>query len=98
MDPGDTDAAFAAEAEFDHKAERLSKTDPKGKGSHTGEYDALAARGGVDVHPEPSEEEPLLGTSREGQDPDRKGGAEWEGTKEFDGLPWWRKPSVGSLI
>lgn len=53
----------------------------------------------------PSENEPLLGRKKSApqdaaeatQEQDNRGddAPEWPGQREFDGLPWWKKPSVG---
>lgn len=95
MDSRDTDALFAAEADMDHRAMEVEGTRNRKNNIHKGEVDALAANGGVgSVFKKLSdEEEPLLGNSRDGDEPD-KGGHEWEGVKEFDGLPWWKRPMV----
>lgn len=88
MDPNDTDAAFAADAALGVKTEQRAR-----RSTHTGEYDALAARGGIDMEIAESshEETPLLESSSGGQG--RKGST-WQVEKEFEGLPWYRTPSV----
>jgi hypothetical protein len=41
---------------------------------------------------------PLLASGdREEEDNDDRRSTEWEGHADFDGLPWWRKPSVSSF-
>ena len=88
----DSDPAFAAEADMNHKQMR-GKTRRLASG-HSGEEITVAARGGIDSRfvEELGENEPLLGTPKDVPD---QGAGEWEGAKDFEGLPWYKKPSVG---
>lgn len=92
MDHNDTDAAFVAEADMDHKDQRAQRI--KSRTSYTGEQVVVEAQGGIDNRfvDERGEEEPLLGNER--QRKDSSGGAEWHGMAEFEGLPWYKRPSV----
>lgn len=40
-----------------------------------------------------AEESPLLGNNGDGTFGDAEN--TWNGNKDFEGLPWWQKPSVG---
>ena len=98
-DPNDTDAVFVAEAEMDAKALRSRTGRTTSRSSTAGERVAVAARGGIDSRfsEDLGEDQPLLNKAKDGGD-GGGGGAEWIGTKEFDGLPWYKRPSVSVLI
>ncbi len=98
----ETDQAFEAEAELDTLARnRSSSAHSKRKG-----HDAVqAAVGGFGSHEDiESEDAPLLANSPTQKYSDRGGSAyvgdtessppEWSGAHDFDGLPWWKTPSV----
>lgn len=80
----DTDTAFAVQAEIDTKGNVLGS---KGgvavqSGIARAEEDQLPGRDG-------NENTPLLGEGG------GNGGAPaWEGAKDFEGLPWYKRPSV----
>ena len=100
MDPNDTDAIFAAEAEIDSRIVR-TRHGQRDRKSNAGEEAVVAARGGIDstFGDEPGEDEPLLGRSRDDKGRgDSSGGAEWLGIAEFDGLPWHKRPSVSRSV
>lgn len=95
MEP-DADAVFAAEADINHRGMRTRIARARSAG-HDGEIDVLAARGGIDpgLIDKIGEQEPLLGDrNTDGNGGSGSGGAEWPGSKDFDHLPWYKKPSV----
>ena len=96
-EPNDTDAAFIAEAEVDQVA--MSAAKRRVHRGHSGEQVAVAARGGIDSRftEDISEEEPLLGGNKKVGGGDG-GGSKWTGATDFEGMPWYKKPSVGSEL
>ena len=96
-EPNDTDAAFVAEAEVDQLA--MSAAKRRAHRGHAGEELAVAPRGGIDSRftEETSEEEPLLGNNKQAGGGDGSGAA-WTGATDFEGVPWYKKPSVGSRL
>lgn len=92
MEP-DTDAAFIAEAEID--ATRMAG---RATGSsQVGEENTLASRGGIGSHvATESIPDDTLFYPTPNNDPsdDRGSGHEMAGANDFDGLPWYKRPSV----
>ena len=73
----------------------------------TGKATMLAAAGGIDMHPhEEDEQAPLLGAQQSGDGDENGRGDDGTGSdttladawspiyEDFEGLPWYRKPSV----
>lgn len=88
------EVAFEAEAELDRPD--LHGTRERRK-SRSGERAAIASKGGItgtargesrDRTDEAGESSPLLERDRD----DRKGS--WAGTEDFEGLPWYKRPSI----
>ena len=98
----ENEQVFQAETEIAELNKHLSRDSRR---SHDG-YDAVqAAVGGFDTRPPIiSERTRLLGQEQsdsrsdthEGGNPppDGNDGLAWDGEHEFDGLPWYKKPSV----
>ncbi|KZF22941.1 MFS general substrate transporter [Xylona heveae TC161] len=101
----ENDAAFEAEASAETRL-RYSSPDRHRRGSHIGVDATVAAQGGYDKHNVVvSEASPLLGqqsqeddTGRVSQDEGSSDGTEWHGVIDFEGLPWWKKPSVAWIL
>lgn len=99
----ETDGAIDAEAGIQQHLRQAS--DNKGDaGLDSGKNATLLASGGIDNH-RATEATPLLfprdgpgsESSRNGGDDYRGTGQnEWQGLADFDGLPWWKRPSVRS--
>ena len=63
--------------------------------TNRGQNATMLAAGGVPVGEDPSEQTALLsGRGDSGEDLGRTVTNEWPGQKEFEGLPWWKRPSV----
>lgn len=84
-----TDPAFVADAAVDKRAMRARASS---NSSRAGEYNAVAARGGVDpdLLDEEREQQPLLNNKRDGPGEDEDA----SDIDEFQGLPWYKRPSV----
>lgn len=80
------------EAEIEQRLNSLS-TDEDEQAARWGEDTAILATGALhkDVHV--SEETPLISRPTDAHTPH---GNEWPGQADFDSLPAWRRPSVGS--
>ena len=94
-----------AEADVHQQLDRSSSASRRGGAeAHRAEHAALIAGGGVHSHHhEHDEETPLLFGNRDDASaergrkgpPDSKAQEEeWPGQKDFDGAPWWKRPSV----
>ncbi|KAI5249292.1 MFS transporter [Aureobasidium subglaciale] len=89
----DTDAVFIGEAEINSKNLNISRSRPGS--THSGEENTTIARGGVDADMATGEQDPLLPSeSRQRRPSDAGSGHEWVGIKDFDHLPWYRRPSI----
>lgn len=76
--------------------------------SHQGHDIVMAAAGGMEIPKNLDEERrPLLtqddethsGRSESFNDVEQRDGSKWQGVNDFEGRPWWNKPSVsGNLI
>jgi len=97
MEP-DNDAVFAAEAEIPHNGMRPRVSRTRSGSGHTGEFDVLATRGGIDPGLNDrimGEQEPLLGNrDTDEEDASHSNGSDWPGSKDFDHLPWYKRPSI----
>ncbi|TKX24323.1 MFS transporter-like protein 56 [Elsinoe australis] len=84
-----TDPAFVADAAVDKRAMRARASS---NSSRAGEYNAVAARGGVDpdLLDEEREQQPLLNKKRDGPGEDEDA----SDIDEFQGLPWYKRPSI----
>lgn len=101
----ETDQALEAEAELDTIARnRSSSTYSKWRGRDP----VQTAAGGFESHGDIGPEEiPLLPESPTQESSDSDGSTyigdtepnsqEWSGAHDFDGLPWWKKPSVSVI-
>ena len=99
MDPNE--GVIDAEADVD---QRIRHPTNGRSDSHTAEHAALLAGGGVHrPHTETDEETPLLfpgvhkGATKSRHGSEESDGIEeesWPGQHDFDGLPWWKTPSV----
>ncbi|KAL9082389.1 MAG: hypothetical protein Q9159_006461 [Coniocarpon cinnabarinum] len=106
MDPNE--GIIDAEADIHQRLDHNPPTTQQGIDSHRAEHAALIARGGIHGHrSEEDEFSPLLSkrsdgaaaeagppqhTSREQTD------EEWPGQKDFEGLPWWKRPHIFWII
>ncbi|KAF1987974.1 MFS general substrate transporter [Aulographum hederae CBS 113979] len=84
-----TDAALEADIRVEQSVHR------RNPGIHNGEETVRAAKGGAGGHISSSsidEELPLLEASGEEDGAPRE--ALWSGMEDFEGLPWWKRPSV----
>ena len=100
----ENEEAFQADAEINGLEHVYSRSSHRVK--NEGHDTAKAALGVADperdVH---SEDSPLLSSSREdgGREASEHGAGqtrgppEWDGEGDFEGCPWWRKPSVRIL-
>lgn len=98
----ENDQVFAADAALQFPSSNAPP--PPYNGRHAGHTVAVAASGGVEAHKDSDyEDTPLL--SREVDDdfgaraPRREDGEDrgppgWSGERDFEGRPWWNKPSV----
>lgn len=84
----DTDAAFVGEANID------SKVSSRPMSAHSGEENMTSARGGVDVGLAVDEQAPLLPGGQDNGASDAGAGHAWTRNHDFDGLPWYRRPSI----
>ncbi|OCL12321.1 tetracycline-efflux transporter-like protein [Glonium stellatum] len=101
----ENDAVFAAEADVDvgFYSARSSKSTNRYHGNDdTTEGSRVESNQTARRYPA-HEETPLLG-DEEGEHSERHWGEEgnvlpsWRGMKEFEGLPWWKKPSIFWLL
>lgn len=74
-------------------------------GNNTGARTIVAGNGGYDKHiaSTNTEEMPLLPSGSGngnvlGGDHNGNSGTRWLGESDFEGLPWWKKPSVRSSL
>ncbi len=70
-----------------------------GNGNDTGVRATIAGNGGYDKHlvSVTAEESPLLPSgsgSSSGEDDEGAAVTQWPGATDFEGLPWWKTPSV----
>ena len=99
----ENDQAFAADAALQLPSSKPPP--PPYHGGHAGRTGAIAASGGVESHKDTDyEDTPLL--SRDIDDDDDvastphvedggdRGPPGWSGERDFEGRPWWNKPSV----
>lgn len=102
----ENEQAFEADGELDALSRRRSQSSQAS--ANKGRETMQAALGGFDNRkPEPHEHTPLLSHGGGGSRPDEydgsgrpkepSGPAEWEGALDFEGLPWYKRPSVSSL-
>ena len=106
----ENEEAFDAEARRDstpttkRNPTPTTRAPPSYQSQDTG-HDATTAIAGVNGHKDSDyEETPLLSRDHSGEDysgrtssngdDDAPSPAQWSGAKEFEGLPWWKKPSV----
>lgn len=88
--------------------QRLDHEAQFGSEAHRAEHATLIARGGIHTRSADADERsPLLGKSQDGAaaeagqtEPSLADAQEeeWPGQRDFDGVPWWRKPSVCSSV
>ena len=85
--------------------ERLDSSSRHNAGaSSTGQHVMEAAFGGFESHDDEDDQTPLLGERRvedplsenntENVDGDSRKPPTWEGERDFEGKPWWNRPSV----
>lgn len=94
-----TEQAFEAEVELDSDAVRQEQSKrPEEKGRKA----ASLSAGGIDIDTSDSrhstegdanEQSPLL-RRRDGEDDNEDGSPAWHGMAEFEGLPWYKQPSI----
>lgn len=87
----ENEQAFGADAVIDKQVRaRSARTNG---GGDLGATSGVAANGGYDKHVASahSEEAPLLG---EGSGPNGRRESTWAGELDFEGQPWWNRPSV----
>lgn len=93
---------FAADAALQLPSSKAAP--PPYKGRHAGHPVAVAASAGVEIPKDSDyEDTPLLSrdidddydthASRR-EDGDDRGPPRWSGERDFEGRPWWNKPSV----
>lgn len=103
----ENDQAFEAEADI----EALERVDSRlrQRSSHKGHDTLKAALGGFESEAERNDEHSPLLPRVAGEDHDsdrtlgndeegRRGSPTWEGERDFEGRPWWNKPSVWILL
>ncbi len=99
----ENDAVFDAEANLDNQLrQRLAQGSRDGQNSRFGHDAVTIANGGFERQSHANEDTPLLidGGNEdlaEGLDTDDNGAPVWPGQAEFDGLPWWKRPSVSQV-
>jgi hypothetical protein len=90
---------FETDAGLDAGDEEQNRAGYK-NGNNAGLKAAVAANGGYDEHltSRTSEETPLLpeqsGTSETGHNDGDNTNSYWPGATDFEGMPWWKTPSV----
>lgn len=92
----DTDAAFAGEAAISNRG-MGSRRPGTSRSAQSGEENTVAVKGGVDaqlVHD--SEQAPLL--PKDGKDDTADAEEQWPGSKDFDHLPWYKRPSIYFML
>lgn len=87
----ENDGIFAAKADLDEglKSNKFN--------TRYGEAALTAAEGGLEGHhldTSTEEETPLLGEQGAGGKDDEDEDMPWTGSADFEGLPWWKRPSV----
>lgn len=98
----ENDQVFAADAALSLPSNPAPP--PYDERRHAGRTFATAASGGVDTHKDADyEATPLLSRdvdddhgarAHRHEDDDDRGPPVWSGERDFEGLPWWNKPSV----
>ncbi|KAF4553410.1 Hypothetical protein D9617_7g031370 [Elsinoe fawcettii] len=88
-----TDPAFVADAGIDQKAMRAQYTRASSSNSRAGQYNTVAARGGVDpdLLDEVRSDQPLLNGKKDGSGNEEDKDEPYD---EFEGLPWYKRPSI----
>ena len=97
--------AFEADAELDALARNPSGSSHR---TQTGYNAAQAAAGGLDLEPDSDHEDSFLLPKQSGDNHLNSDGdtsveegeahsEEWSGAHDFDGLPWWKRPSVSQF-
>jgi hypothetical protein len=96
----ENDQIFEAEATLEGEEYEQSRLDYT-SGRNAGVRTMMASNSGYDKHiaSTTTEETPLLpngsGNDSGPSDADNENtGLDWQGETDFEGLPWWRKPSV----
>lgn len=87
--------AAETEAAIVQRLRARAPADDEDETAHWGEDVAVVATGSFRGDKHASEETPLLHRPTDPTDPHAHGN-EWPGQADFDGLPWWKKPSVSS--
>ena len=96
-------AVFDAEANLDNQLrQRLAQGSRDGQNSRFGQDAVTIANGGFERKSHANEGTPLLidgghENTVEGSDAADDGAPIWPGQAEFDGLPWWKRPSVSQI-
>lgn len=92
-----TDEVFEAEAEAEAWADKRSHLRSRQSYQEGQSKKPMNGAGDQPVY----EETPLLerdsdgsGESSASDNGDERGAPEWSGARDFEGIPWWRKPSV----
>ena len=90
----DTDAVFAGDANIEGKP--LNKSGASRSSGYEGEENATLARGGIDtgMAGHATEDDPLLPNSNAQSNDDGATGQGWSRSTDFDGSPWYKRPSV----
>ena len=100
----ENEEAFRANAEL-NGLERMY-TRSSHRATNKGHGPVKATSGGSEIEREiPDEERPLISSDREdrvGEEPEHgagetRGPPKWEGEADFEGRPWWNKPSVREI-
>ncbi|KAI9723514.1 MAG: hypothetical protein M1828_004110 [Chrysothrix sp. TS-e1954] len=93
----DNTVGFEADADIDSSLRR--RPESRNIDTNRGQNATMLATGGVAVDEDPSERTALLSGERDqGKRLERVVTNEWPGQKDFEGLPWWKRPSIFWMI